>query len=281
MTASSDGFRHLEIEVVGQVGWLWINRPDKHNALSEDMWRDLPEAVAALGADPSVRAVVVAGRGPSFTVGIDLSYLAAVGSETEEGEGAVTSDAARKLARYRQVKRLQATMSSFESCPKPVIAAIHGFCLGAGLDLVTACDIRVASADAVFSVRETKVGLVADVGTLQRLPRIVSPGHLAELVYTGRDVDAAEAERIGLVNRVHPDREAMIEAAGRMAEEIAANSPLVVQGVKAVLTAERRMSTEEALDHVALWNAAFLSSNDLGEGIAAIAERRAPRFTGE
>lgn len=283
MTASSDGFKHLEIEVVGHVGWLWIDRPEKHNALSEDMWRDLPEAVATLGADPRVRVVVVAGRGPSFTVGIDLVYLATVAAAAgaEGGAGAATSDAARKLARYREVKRLQATMSAFESCPKPVIAAIHGFCLGAGVDLVTACDIRVASADAVFSVRETKVGLVADVGTLQRLPRIISPGHVAELVYTGRDVDAAEAERIGLVNRVLPDREAMIGAAGRLAEEIAANSPLVVQGLKAVLAAERRMSTEEALDHVALWNAAFLSSNDLGEGMAAIAERRAPRFTGD
>jgi enoyl-CoA hydratase len=279
MTDTADGYEHLEIEVSGEVGWLWIDRPEKHNALSEDLWRDLPLAMAALGRDPRVRVVVVAGRGPSFSVGIDLAYLAAVGEEA--GEGGSGSDASRNMARYRHVRRLQATMSAFESCPKPVIAAVHGFCLGAGVDLITACDIRVASSDAVFSVRETKVGLVADVGTLQRLPSIIAPGHLAELVYTGRDIEAAEAERIGLVNRVHPDREAMIEAVGELARDIAANSPLVVQGVKSVLAAERGMSTEAALDHVALWNAAFLTSNDLGEGIAAVVERRPPRFTGD
>jgi enoyl-CoA hydratase len=171
-------------------------------------------------------------------------------------------------------------MSAFADSPKPTIAAVHGYCLGAGIDLITACDIRIASADATFSVRETKMGLVADVGTMQRLPKIIAPGHVAELVFTGRDIGAAEAERIGLVNRVHDDAEAMMAAVHEMAEEIAANSPLVIQGAKRVLAAEADMSTEAALDHIALWNSAFLWSNDLNEAMMAFMEKRPPNFTG-
>lgn len=268
------GYQHLEIEVVDGVGWLWLNRPDKHNALSEDMWEDIPAAMAELAGDDEVRAVVVAGRGPSFTVGIDLQMLMAV-SPTD-----LPSDAARKMALYRKIKQLQGTMTALEVCPKPVIAAVHGWCIGAGVDLITAADIRIAAEDAVFGVRETKIGLVADVGTLQRLPKILAPGHVAELAYTGKDVDAAHAQRIALVNHVYPDHRELHAAAQALAAEVAANSPLVVQGVKAVLEAEQDMSTAAALDHVALWNASFLMSNDLAEAMAAFTERRPPDFTG-
>ncbi len=157
---------------------------------------------------------------------------------------------------------------------------MHGYCLGAGIDLITACDIRLAAGDAVFSVRETRLALVADVGTLQRLPRVLGAGPAAELIYTGADVDAGRAERIGLVNQVHPDVDSLHVAAQEMGEAIAANSPLAVQGSKAVLAAGAEMSVEQALDHVALWNAAFLHSNDLSEALAALAEKRLPRFTG-
>jgi enoyl-CoA hydratase len=268
------GHEHIEIEVVDHVGWLWLNRPDKKNALSEDMWADIPRAISDLGADPEVRVVVVAGRGDSLTVGIDLEMLMEV--NTHEGE----SEAVRKMNMYRMVKVLQATMTSFEACPKPVIAAIHGYCLGAGVDLITACDIRLATADAVIGVRETKMGLVADVGTMQRLPRIVAPGHVAELAYTGKDIDGREAERIGLVNRCYESTDDLLAAARAMAAEIAANSPLVVQGIKEVLQAEEGMSTKAALDHVALWNTSFLMSNDLMEALAAFMQKRPPDFTG-
>lgn len=267
------GYEHIEIEIEDHVGWLWLNRPEKRNALSEDMWADIPAAVDELGSDPGVRAVVVAGRGPAFTVGIDLGMLMSV---TPTG----ASDAAAKQALYRKIKELQDTMTAFERCSKPVIAAVHGWCLGAGVDLITAADIRIASQDATFGIRETRLGLVADVGTFQRLPRLVAPGHVAELSYTGRDFDAAHAERIGLVNRVLPDAEALHAAAQSLAQEIAANSPIVVQGIKSVLQAQEGMSTSAALDHMALWNAAFLMSNDLGEAIAAHMERRSPDFTG-
>jgi len=190
------------------------------------------------------------------------------------------SDAASKQALYRKIRELQDAMTAFERCPKPVIAAVHGWCLGAGVDLITAADIRLASTDAVFGVRETRLGLVADVGTMQRLPRVIARGHVAELVYTGKDIDADRAERIGLVNHVLADVEALHRTSAEMAGEIAANSPLVVQGIKSVLRAEEGMPVSAALDHMALWNAAFLMSNDLGEAMAAHVEKRKPDFTG-
>jgi enoyl-CoA hydratase len=268
-----DSWQHLAIERQGPVAWVWLDRPEKHNALSADMWNDLPEAAGLLAADPEVRVIVVAGRGPSFTVGIDLQMLASLAPAGE-------SEAARRMALYRNIKKMQHTFTALAACPQPVIAAVHGYCLGAGIDLITACDIRLASAEAVFSVRETRMGLVADVGTMQRLPRIVAPGHVAELVFTGADIPAGRAAEIGLVNRVLPDRDSLWQAAADLAAEIAANSPLVVQGAKSVLAAGEGRSVEEGLDYVALWNAAFLLSDDLAEALAAFAEKRPGDFKG-
>lgn len=265
----------ITIEREGPVATIWLDRPEKLNALAMEFWEQLPEAMAEVGGDPEVRAVVIAGRGKAFTVGIDLTLLAQLGV-SEQG-----SDATRKLALYEQIKRMQWTMSAVADCPKPVIAAVHGYCLGGGIDLITACDIRLAAADAVFSVRETKMAMVADVGTVQRLPGIVPAGHVAELLYTGKDITADRAREIGLVNEVYPDQEGLLKAARELAAEIAANSPLAVQGTKAVLTAGEGKTIAEALDHAALWNAAFIRSHDLEEAMNAFFEKRAPEFTGE
>lgn len=267
------GFEHISIQRNDGVGWLWLDRPDKRNALSADMWDDIPAAMADLGRDDDVRVVVVAGKGPAFTVGIDLTMLMGLQPDGR-------SETERRMHLYRQIKTLQDTMTAFADCPKPVIAAVHGYCIGAGVDLITACDIRLAAADAVFSVRETRLALVADVGTLQRLPAIVGPGHAADLVYSGRDIDAARARTIGLVNDVYPDTDSLHEAAAGLAAGIAANSPLAVQGSKSVLKAGESLTTDQALDHVALWNAAFLHSNDLMEAFAAFTEKRDPDFSG-
>ena len=266
-------YQHIQIETDGHIGWLWLNRPEKMNAFSPDLWEDLPRAVAELGARPEVRVIVVAGCGRAFTVGIDLNML---GELAPKGESPV----AVKQALFRRLKELQGTFTSLERSPVPVIAAVHGWCIGAGMDLITACDIRLAAADAVFSVRETRMAMVADMGTLERLPKVVSAGHVAELVYTGKDIDAVRAEQMGLVNQVYSDQESLMAGAREWAEQIAANSPLAVQGAKAVLSAEEGRSVTEALDYVALWNAAFLESEDLYEAMAAFMERRPPRFTG-
>jgi len=175
----------------------------------------------------------------------------------------------------------QAAITSVAQCTVPVIAAIHSYCLGAGMDLVTACDVRLATEDALFGVRETKIGIVADVGTLQRLPGIVGDGHVAELAYTGKDIGAARAEKIGLVNDVYADADSVYAAAIEMATEIASNAPLAVRGTKFILQQSEDLTTEQSLLLNGLWTmATTLNSNDLGEAMMAFSQKRAPNFTG-
>ena len=266
-------YQHLEIETEGHVATIWLNRPDKRNAMSQDMWEDIPEAMAALHADDMVRVVVLAARGPAFSVGIDVNMLATLRPEGR-------SQAEANLELYRTIKKLQRTASCFHRSSKPVIAAVNGYCLGAGVDLVTACDIRLASSDAIFSIRETKMGLVADIGSLQRLPSIVGAGVTAEMAYTGSDYDASWALDNGLVNRVLPSVEALHAASAELAAEIASNSPLVTQGIKQVLRSADGQTVDQALDYVAQWNSSFLVSNDLNEAITAFLEKRDPDFSG-
>lgn len=262
----------------GHTGTVWLDNPDRRNAMGPAFWEELPAAIQELDADSTVRAVVIAARGPHFCVGLDLKSLP-FGDGGSRG-GHDTSPAARAGYAFRQIKRLQEAISSVERCTKPVIAAVHGYCIGGGIDLISACDIRLASEDSVFSVRETKMAIVADLGSLQRLPRILAAGHVAELAFTGRDIGARRALDIGLVNEVLATREETLETARALAEEIASNSPLAVQGTKAVLAASRDRSVEEGLDYVATWNAAFLISDDLSEAVAAFLDKRSPRFEG-
>jgi len=272
----------VTVERHDHVAVIWLDRAEARNALPHRFWTEFPEIVDELGSDPDVRVLVVAGRGPAFTIGLDLAAYgpALRGGSIDTAGAAPPSQVAQRMANYRTIKAMQHTFSSLADCVKPVIAAVHGWCIGAGIDLITACDIRYASADAVFSIRETKLALVADVGTLQRLPSIVDPGRVAEIVYTGRDFGADEALEMGLVTRVFPDRDSVLEEALNIAEQIAANSPLSVQGSKQVLKAGENMSVEDHLDYVALWNAAFLHSDDLSEAFDAFVESREPDFGG-
>ena len=278
----------LETEHDGHVGTLWLNRPDARNALDRRFWSDLPDALGTLSADDGVRALVVAARGPDFCAGLDLKELAGLlgiartgrGPASGTGSAAVAPRSAGEPAVRAAIAQMQAAIGAVADCPKPVIAAVHGACLGAGVDLVTACDIRFASADARFSVRETRLALVADLGTLQRLPRIVGSGHVAELAFSGKDVTAARAREIGLVNDVFDDRASLLDAARALAREIAALSPLAVQGTKAVLAARDRGSIARGLEDAAARNAAIAQSDDLAEAVAAFLEHRPARFTG-
>jgi len=274
----------VAVEFDGHVATVWLDRPKARNALAPEFWLEFPAIIDALGRDPGTRAIVVAAKGPAFTVGIDLKEFGPIlmsGGVDPADPHQPTSDVARRIAMYERVKLMQRTFTSIAASPKPVIAAVHGYCIGAGVDLITACDIRYAAADATFSVRETKIAMVADVGTLQRLPRIVDPGRVAEIVYTGRDFDAAEALDMGLITRVAPDADAVIASAQDLAHEISANSPLAVQGSKAVLNAGDGRTVDEHLDYVALWNAAFIQSKDFTEAAMAFLQKRPPQFTGE
>lgn len=267
----------ISVEIADHVATVWLDRPDARNAMAPSFWEDFPRIIEALDSDPVVRVIVVAARGSAFSVGIDLK---AFGPMLTGGTGQ-GSPVAQRRSTYEDVKRLQHTFNALADARKPTIAAVHGYCLGAGVDLITAVDIRLASEDATFSVRETKIGMVADVGTLQRLPLIVGHAQVAEIAFTGRDFSAAEASELGLVSRVYPDPEALHLAAHELAAEIAANSPLAVQGIKAVLNRGRARDVEANLDYVALWNAAFLHSNDFIEGVSSFIQKRPPEFTGE
>jgi enoyl-CoA hydratase len=274
----------LSIEQDEEVATLWLDRPEARNAMGMDLWRDLPRAMDLLSADNSVRVVVIAAKGPHFSVGLDLKAMGNLLVGAGDGAGAGDSRPASMAARARggrtEVLRLQDSVTAIARCPKPVIAAVHGYCIGGGVDLIAACDIRLASADAIFSVREAKVAIVADLGSLQRLPAIISAGHLAELAFTGKDISAERAKEIGLVNDVSTDAEGVLKAAGALAAEIAANSPIAVQGTKAVLAANEGRTVAEGLDYVATWNAGMLASDDLVEAMTAFMEKRAPKFTG-
>lgn len=269
--------RFFELERDGHVATLWLNRPEKRNAMSPEFWEELPERMNELGADPEVRAVVIAARGPHFTAGLDLKTM---GGSLGAGGGEGSSQASRRRALLAEIERLQGSITAVADCPVPVIAAVQGYCLGGGIDLITAADVRLCAADAVFGVRETRIAIVADVGTLQRLPGIVGRGIAYELCLTGDDFGAERAREIGLVNAVHPDAGAAVKAAQEMAARIARNSPLAVQGTKRVLRYCEGKSVEDGLRYVATWNAAFVQSDDLKEAMAAFLEKREPEFRG-
>jgi enoyl-CoA hydratase len=269
-------FEVLSIETEGHVATLFLDRPEKRNAMGMAFFSELPRAMSSLTEDEEVRAVVLAARGPHFSVGLDLGSLADIG-----GGGAGEASPAEVARRtHGDVLRLQAAISAVAECPKPVVAAVHGYCIGGGVDLIAACDIRVASRDAAFSVRETKMAMVADIGSLARLPYILSAGHLAEMVFTGRDVSAEEAARMGLVNEVFEEAASTLKGARAMAAAIAANSPLAVQGAKTVLAEGRRAAIEASQRYVAAWNAGQLRSHDLTEAVNAFFEKRPPEFKG-
>lgn len=272
----------LTLEVSDHIATLWLDRKEARNAMGRALWRDLPRAAAAVEADRAIRVLVIAARGPHFTVGLDLKELGSslVNGGTDSLEA--PSKAAASAISYKAVRAMQDSVTSIAELSVPVIAAVHGYCIGGGVDLISACDIRLCSSDATFSVREAKVAIVADLGTLQRLPKIVSAGHVAELAYTGKDIDATRALAIGLVNSVHgQSAHDVLEGAYALAREIEANSPLAVQGTKAVLRANDGSTVAEGLEFVARWNTMYLQSNDLKEAMTAFIQKRTPDFTGD
>ncbi|MBK8321857.1 MAG: crotonase/enoyl-CoA hydratase family protein [Betaproteobacteria bacterium] len=263
----------IALDREGPVAVLTLNRPDKANAMEEAMWHELREAMRHADETPEIRVVVLKGAGRHFTAGIDLAMLEGLAARLRDEDGARSREKLRRL-----ILDLQDTLTAFERCRKPVIAAVHGVCYGGGMDLITACDIRYCSADAKFSVKEIDVGMTADVGTLQRLPRLVGEGMARELAYTGRVVDGAEAQAIGLVNRCFATPEALGEGVMAIAASIAAKSPLAIRGCKEMITYARDHSVADGLNYVATWNAAMLLSGDLQEAGLAAREKRPPGF---
>jgi enoyl-CoA hydratase len=263
----------LALDLAEGIAEIRLDRPDKSNAMNDAMWQEIRQAFEWADATPEVRVVILSGAGRNFCAGIDLALLAGIQQRIAHPDGARSREALRRL-----ILDLQDCLSAVERCRKPVIAAIQGACIGGALDLVTCCDMRYAAAEAIFSVREIDVGMVADVGTLQRLPRLIPEGVARELAFTGRNFLADEGERLGLINCVFASHEALTATVRELAQSIAAKSPLATRGIKEVMNFSRDHSIADGLNFVATWNAAMLLSDDIGESIAAQREKRAPRF---
>lgn len=257
----------------GAVATIELNRPHKANAINERMWQELRGAMQWVDRTDSVRVAILCGAGRHFCAGIDLEMLHALQrfSQAEcRGRGA---------ERMRlMILDLQDTVNAIERCRKPVIARIHGACVGGGIDLSTACDLRYCSADAYFSVKEVDVGLTADVGTLQRLPKLVGEGMARELAYTARRFDAAEAQQMRLVNRAYASQQELAAEVDATARTIASKAPLAVRGSKEMISYVRDHSVADGLNYIATWNAAMLLSTDLEEALAAQRDGREGNF---
>ena len=265
-------YQAFVVELTGNVAHVQINRPEKINAMNAAFWSEIVEIFQWIDDTDEVRVVVLSGNGKHFSSGIDLMMLAGVANELGKDVGRNA-----RLLR-RKILTLQASFNAVDHCRKPVLAAIHGGCIGGGIDLVTCADMRYASADAFFTIKEIDIGMTADVGTLQRLPKLVGDGITRELAYTGRKMDAEEAKGIGLVNRVFESREALYAGVQEIAATIAAKSPLSIRGTKEMITYARDHSVADSLNYIATWNAAMLMSKDLTEAMTANMQKRAPVF---
>ena len=273
----SNNYQAIRIDINGSVAEVVLDNADNLNLMAPSFFGEIRDAFNEIDGNGSINAVVLWAEGRMFTAGLNLKKA---GGLLAPGNGESRSQADTNMGIYKTVKDYQDCFSAIQNCRKPVIAAIHNRCIGGGVDLITACDFRVCTTDASFAIYETKIAIVADVGTLQRITPIVGKGMAREMALTGAFIDAERALRCGLVNTVYAGKDEMLEGVRSSAAEIAANSPLAVQGTKTVLNYADEHSTEEGLEQVAQWNSSFLQSNDLMEAVSAFAEKREPKFKG-
>jgi len=273
---SSAKYKSFEVDISDHVASLVLSRPDELNTMSRDFWVELGDVLEEINKNSEVRVVVMSSTGKHFCAGMDLSAFSnGVDNIPDEKK----PDHARiGEAVYRVAKELQGYITSLEKIRVPVIAAIHGGCIGGAVDLVTACDIRLASKDAFFCIQEINIGMAADVGTLQRLPKIIPDSKMREMAYTGRRMYADEAKETGLVSDTYESQEEMLAAANELAKVIASKSPVAIYGLKAVMNYSRDHSVSEGLEYNALWSGAMLSQKDMTEAITANMEKRDASF---
>jgi enoyl-CoA hydratase len=259
----------------GFIGFITLNRAEKRNALNPIVWNALDTAIERAEADREARVILLCGAGKSFCAGLDLSpeneLLSVVGQ---------SPDAAQKVWFYNEIRKVQNVHTRLERLTRPTIALIHSHCLGAGLELVLCCDIRLCTQDALFALPEAQLGFITDVGGLQRLPRVVGKGHVREIAFRGHRFDARRAQAIQLVNDVFPDKQTLEIKGREMAEEIAGNPPLAVQGAKEVLRFDEEASLEESLEYNAARSSMIVPSQDLMEAVAAFVQKRKGTFKG-
>ena len=273
---SKKEFNCFKLDVKNHIGNLVLSRPDELNTMSRDFWVELGEVLEVINKDSDIRVVVMSSTGKHFCAGMDLNAFT-------NGVDNIPDDKKPDHARigeavYRVAKELQEYISTLEKIRVPVIAAIHGGCIGGAVDMVTACDIRLASDDAFFCIQEINIGMAADVGTLQRLPKIIPESKMREMAYTGRRMYAEEAKEAGLVSGTYGSQEELIEAANKLASEIASKSPVAIYGLKAVMNYSRDHNVNDSLEYNALWSGAMLSQKDMTEQMTANMEKRDASF---
>ncbi|MGB6230979.1 MAG: enoyl-CoA hydratase-related protein [Litorimonas sp.] len=265
------------VSIEDRVAHIRLSRPEKRNAMSESFWADLPRIVRDIDDNAKARCIVISadttGDRPIFSAGIDVGMFSSGGVSGNDKNVAVHG-----ADFYQNVLRLQDSFSALENCRIPVIAAIHGGCIGGGVDLVTACDIRLGSADAFITIYEINVGMTADVGTFPRILNHMPEGVVRELAYTGRRMEAEECERRGLFNSTYATEDELMDAAMSMAREIASKPPLAIYGCKRIITYSRDHSTADALDQIAVWNMSMLVPAEMMEAMVANGQKRPGTF---
>lgn len=263
----------FSVTINDHIAHIELNRPDELNTMVPAFWRELPEAVRKIDREAAARVIVISSTGKHFSAGMDLAVFTSGGLEEEAELG-------RKHERLRHmVLELQDSFSALENCRIPVLAAIQGGCIGGAVDMTTACDCRYITEEGFFTVYETKIGMTADVGTLQRLPKLIPEGLARELAYTGRRMYADEAKACGLVNQVFNDQQTMLDEVMKIAKEMAANSPLAVSGCKEMINYTRDHSTADSLRYMSIWQTGmFQPQTDMMECFTAKMEKREPEF---
>ncbi|HYL60575.1 MAG TPA: crotonase/enoyl-CoA hydratase family protein [Candidatus Acidoferrales bacterium] len=274
-------YRCFNVTIEDKIAHIVLNRPEKRNSMIAEFWDELPQIIGDIDDNARARAIVISSTGPHFTSGLDVSAFAAGGGNPVADQNEADQRRARRhrgAGFYSNVTRMQRSFSSLENCRVPVLAAIQGGCIGGGVDLVTACDMRYATEDAFLTIFEINIGLTADVGTFPRLVKLIPEGVVRELAYTGRRMPAREAQAIGLVNRVFADQKQMLEGVTAIAREIASKAPLAVYGCKRMINYARDHSTADGLDYVGIWNASMLQPDEVLEAMTSNAQKRAGDF---
>lgn len=261
-------------DVSSGVLHLKLNRPKVVNAMNMQMWVELAKAFKLVEKDVNVKAVVVSGEGRGFTSGMDLDVFA----QMQKVAMKESCEGRKRESLMRVINSFQKVISAAEKCRVPVIAAVHGPCVGAGVDFISACDLCYADVSAVFSIKEVDMAIIADLGTLQRLPKLVGEQRAKELAFTGRTFGGLEAEKLGLVLKALPDQEKLMKFVGDVANVIARKSPLTIRGIKQTIHFQRNHSTEDSLEQIRYHNAAVLYSEDLVEAVNAAMNKTEPTF---
>ena len=266
-------YNFFEIEIRDAIAIVYMNKPETRNAMSWDFWMELPDVIQDINENKNLRAFVVAGRGKSFSIGLDV-----LGFTTQFEAHLKDNSADDRKNFYNLILKMQSGINSVYQSNKPSIAVIQKHCIGGGLDLISACDIRFSSEDAIFSLREAKVAIVADMGSINRLPAIIGQGNTRELALTGKDIDSKEALRIGLINKILPDHNLAMEEAIKVANEIAENPSIVVEGIKEVMRFSEGKPMDAGLNYVCVWNSSFLASRDFSSAIDGFKNKKRPRY---